>query len=410
MGALTYRPEIAQELEAVRRHTPAAYVRALQALDALRNGLQPAATRVDDDRIAGLRKLNLPGAYRLCWLRQPDNSTIVLFVGSHEGTELFLQHNRGRADWRAAVARAKGDAAFVPQVSPTRAIQPTRCDTPQPLPQPKLDQLSVQLKRSDDLEEIIKYSWNDFEEWLVFLHPEQRRLVEADFTAPVRVRGRSGTGKTLVVLHRAFRLATEEVQKAHKSIWIFTHNEPIAIRLSNLVGRLCLGDAEVRSLIRVSTIDDWCLAFLRDFSPLAPKIDGDNLITRHVVIDRSSILSSAGLGTSEDDIRFYQEEISYLFSKFQSLEDIRIRYLNPSFKREGRQRAFRHHARLALVATFEAVELELRKNRLLHRAQLAREALMLRSNLAATPPTRAILVDEAQVATENELKLLAACA
>ena len=45
------------------------------------------------------------------------------------------------------------------------------------------------------------------EEWMVFLHPDQRTLVDRRFNGPARVRGAAGTGKTVVALHRAAALA-----------------------------------------------------------------------------------------------------------------------------------------------------------------------------------------------------------
>ena len=48
------------------------------------------------------------------------------------------------------------------------------------------------------------------EDWMVFLHPAQQRMVELSNDGPVRIRGGAGTGKTVVALHRARRLATTE--------------------------------------------------------------------------------------------------------------------------------------------------------------------------------------------------------
>lgn len=45
------------------------------------------------------------------------------------------------------------------------------------------------------------------EEWMIFLHPLQRPLVDRRFNGPARVRGSAGTGKTVVALHRAAALA-----------------------------------------------------------------------------------------------------------------------------------------------------------------------------------------------------------
>ncbi len=45
------------------------------------------------------------------------------------------------------------------------------------------------------------------EDWMIFLHPDQRSLVDRHFNGPARVRGAAGTGKTVVALHRAAALA-----------------------------------------------------------------------------------------------------------------------------------------------------------------------------------------------------------
>ncbi len=45
------------------------------------------------------------------------------------------------------------------------------------------------------------------EDWMVFLHPEQRTVVSRRYEGPARVRGSAGTGKTVVGLHRAAELA-----------------------------------------------------------------------------------------------------------------------------------------------------------------------------------------------------------
>jgi hypothetical protein len=47
----------------------------------------------------------------------------------------------------------------------------------------------------------------DFGAWRVFLHPEQRRYVEKSFSGPFCLSGGAGTGKTVVLVHRARTLA-----------------------------------------------------------------------------------------------------------------------------------------------------------------------------------------------------------
>ena len=56
----------------------------------------------------------------------------------------------------------------------------------------------------EELQRALDFPW---EKWTVFLHPEQRQLVERDYTGPARVAGSAGTGKTIVALHGAAHLA-----------------------------------------------------------------------------------------------------------------------------------------------------------------------------------------------------------
>lgn len=59
----------------------------------------------------------------------------------------------------------------------------------------------------EELERALSAPWD---KWTIFLHPEQRHLVERDYTGPARVSGSAGTGKTIVALHRAAHLARSD--------------------------------------------------------------------------------------------------------------------------------------------------------------------------------------------------------
>lgn len=52
---------------------------------------------------------------------------------------------------------------------------------------------------------------NDFEAWRTFLHPEQRQYASKSWNGPFRLSGGAGTGKTVVILHRANELAARNV-------------------------------------------------------------------------------------------------------------------------------------------------------------------------------------------------------
>ncbi|MCT1774488.1 UvrD-helicase domain-containing protein [Brachybacterium sp. p3-SID957] len=62
----------------------------------------------------------------------------------------------------------------------------------------------------DDAEFADVLERGDLEAWHVFLHPDQRRYVEMTTGGPFRLSGGAGTGKTVVLVHRAVRLARSE--------------------------------------------------------------------------------------------------------------------------------------------------------------------------------------------------------
>lgn len=75
----------------------------------------------------------------------------------------------------------------------------------------------------------------DFQAWRVFLHPEQRRFARRDYNGPFRLSGGAGTGKTVVLVHRAVRLA-EEHPDARVVLTTYTKN--LAAELDSQVSAL----------------------------------------------------------------------------------------------------------------------------------------------------------------------------
>jgi hypothetical protein len=59
----------------------------------------------------------------------------------------------------------------------------------------------------EELQRALDYPWD---RWMVFLHPDQRELVERTYPGPARVSGSAGTGKTIVALHRAAHQARKD--------------------------------------------------------------------------------------------------------------------------------------------------------------------------------------------------------
>lgn len=76
---------------------------------------------------------------------------------------------------------------------------------------------------NDELRRVIEEG--DFKAWRTFLHPNQRRFVEKDQRGAFRLSGGAGTGKTVVLLHRA-RFLAKRNSKAR--IVLTTYNKTLA--------------------------------------------------------------------------------------------------------------------------------------------------------------------------------------
>lgn len=121
------------------------------------------------------------------------------------------------ADWIADVRAANEDGFFVlvghlpaeasealleyAATGKLAAPAPTAAD---PFTHPDALRRIRPIADQEELEQALAFPW---EKWGVFLHPSQRALVERSFSGPARVAGSAGTGKTIVAIHRAVRLA-----------------------------------------------------------------------------------------------------------------------------------------------------------------------------------------------------------
>ncbi|PSL08463.1 UvrD-like helicase family protein [Haloactinopolyspora alba] len=114
----------------------------------------------------------------------------------------------------------------------------------------------------DELRRVIEAG--DFGAWRVFLHPEQRRYVERSYRGPFRLSGGAGTGKTVVLIHRARELARRD-PAARIVLTTFTTNLAEALRdgLARLDPQANQAKSLTDSGVYVSGIDALAAAILR---------------------------------------------------------------------------------------------------------------------------------------------------
>jgi len=105
----------------------------------------------------------------------------------------------------------------------------------------------------DNMDELQAALDAPFEKWAVFLHPAQRELVVKQVTGPTRVTGSAGTGKTIVALHRAVHLASED---GSARVLLTTFSQPLANSLAIKCDLLCEMDSDLRKQISVQPLDE----------------------------------------------------------------------------------------------------------------------------------------------------------
>lgn len=101
----------------------------------------------------------------------------------------------------------------------------------------------------EELREALDAPWD---KWTIFLHPDQRQLVERRYNGPVRVAGSAGTGKTIVALHRAVHQA-----KVHPDarVLLTTFSDPLANALRGKLNRLIASQPRLADRIDVCSLD-----------------------------------------------------------------------------------------------------------------------------------------------------------
>jgi superfamily I DNA/RNA helicase/mRNA-degrading endonuclease RelE of RelBE toxin-antitoxin system len=88
-------------------------------------------------------------------------------------------------------------------------------------------------------------------EWMVFLHPSQRKVVDKRYSGPARVSGSAGTGKTVVALHRAASLAEQDPAAR---ILLTTFSRTLAMRLAWHASLLLGADSPLLRRIRIEHV------------------------------------------------------------------------------------------------------------------------------------------------------------
>ena len=107
-------------------------------------------------------------------------------------------------------------------------------------------------------------------DWMLFLHPDQEKIVKQDFSGPAKLLGVSGSGKTCIVVQRAVRLAEKYPSE---KILVLTLNRPLSRLIADMVDAACF--QEIRENIDVMPFFGLCQKLLHDFEPTGDKLYDD---------------------------------------------------------------------------------------------------------------------------------------
>lgn len=235
----------------------------------------------------------------------------------------------------------------------------------------------------DNLEELKAALDSPWEKWSVFLHPAQREFVDRDFNGPARVIGSAGTGKTVVALHRAARLAKSD--NAH--VLLATFNENLASRLAQKVP--LIANPTIAERIEVVALQTAIAEQYRE------QFGGFEIATDHEL--KQLLQAAADEQGNLVDRDFLFDEWSLIVDAWnvQSADEYR------DLPRLGRKVRMAASRKDELWKVFQAVRSGLTTLGKMTSAQLAHE---LRLN--GTWPYTHVLVDEAQDISVPELLLL----
>ena len=242
----------------------------------------------------------------------------------------------------------------------------------------------------EELQRALEYPW---EQWTVFLHPAQQATVERHFSGPARVSGSAGTGKTVVALHRAARLARQHPAAA---VLLTTFSSTLAAALEVKLRRLIEGEPQVAARIVVNTID-------RVASELYEQAFGPPNMAAAATV-RQYLLEAAATGAAHRfSGRFLESEWhdvvdAWQLDTWESYRDV---------ARLGRKTRLGENQRAMLWSIFERVRARLSEEELVTQPEVFTRVAGLASSGEAAP-FDFIIVDESQDISVPELRFLAA--
>lgn len=249
------------------------------------------------------------------------------------------------------------------------------------------------VETTEELRQALEYPW---EKWLVYLHPSQREIIDRDFSGPARVAGSAGTGKTVVALHRAVRLARTTTDAR---VLLTTFSRPLANMLQRKLEILTADDDSLLGRVTVTPFHGIAEELYELSFGRRPHIASDQVI-RGMLVKSASERSAQGI-----PIRFLDSEWANIIDAWQLVTEEAY----AAVPRLGRKNRLSAKQRARLWPIFQSVRDGLAQKGTTTWAWVCAE-LSARYADVLVKPFSHIVIDEAQDLGIPELRLLAAIA
>ena len=166
-------------------------------------------------------------------------------LAAQRESQLLDLASTARVSWQGEALLNLATGATIEEIREDFGLRPSRDVAAEPTDADLIAGLRTRAARStftwlesdEDLRRAIEGL--SFAEWQLFLHPQQRALVERRANGPMRVSGGAGTGKTVIAVHRAVELAKRDKASGQEPrILLTTYTRNLADDLRRQVAQL----------------------------------------------------------------------------------------------------------------------------------------------------------------------------
>lgn len=242
----------------------------------------------------------------------------------------------------------------------------------------------------DDLKKALEAPWD---KWTVFLHPDQKKLVEQNYNGPFRVSGSAGTGKTIVALHRSYHLVKSS---SETRVLLTTFSETLANALNVRLKKLLVSNPLLGDRIDVCAFDEVATRLysrLKDKKTIAPHNKVVELIETH-----------------RKDFQELKITTAYLISEWRDIIDaweVKTWDEYRDAKRLGRRKRLSEPQRKLIWDLFVTVKKSLEKENMVTLDEAFNDLSHKLKEYKNRPYTN-VIVDEAQDISVCQLRLISA--